>query len=313
MTARNRRRPPPGRRLRRHAKPERYAAPVFVAVTLLLAWAGVAHASGSGWVQAVGTIAAGVIAVGMIGPGLAANRLKAVAAACPHDARAGEELLVEMTVKRPLRCTPIWPPGDRVLLEPGAAAPVAFRLPTRGVLRTVSVRLATAAPLGLLWWSVDQVVVLPAPVEVAPRTGAGSSHGREASTDSEGRGRPVPSGSGDPRGVRPYRIGDSRRRVHWRGSAHTGTLMVRESEQQPDVSVRVVADLPDDPEAAERRAEEAMGTVSALLAGGRRVVLETVEEGTRRCAPVSDRRHAGRRLAGAGDNPYGHDAEGRRP
>ncbi len=311
MKARDRR-PPPGRRLRRHVRPERYAAPVFLAITLLLAWAGVAHASGSGWVQAVGAIAAGVIAVGMVGPGVAARRLRATATSCPRDARAGEELLVEITAGRALRCTPIWPSGDPVLLEPGAAAPVTFRLPTRGVLEAVSVRLATAAPLGLLWWSVDQVVVLPAPVEVAPRLGTGSSHGGEASTGAQGHSRPVPSVNGDPRGVRPYRIGDSRRRVHWRGSAHTGTLMVRESEQQPDTLVRVVADLPDDPQAAERRAEEAMGTVAALLADGRRVLLETVEEGTRRSAPVSDRRHAGRRLARAGDNPYRQHPVGRR-
>jgi uncharacterized protein (DUF58 family) len=304
---------PPGRRLRRGVRPERYAAPVFLAVTLLLAWAGVAHASGSGWVQAVGAVAAGVIAVGMVGPGFAAGRLRATATSCPRDARAGEELSVEVTAGRPLRCTPVWPPGDPVLVEPGAPATVRFRLPTRGVLRTVSVRLATAAPLGLLWWSVDQVVVLPAPVEVAPRVGTGSSRGGEAFTGSEGQTRPVPSASGDPRGVRPYRLGDSRRRVHWRGSAHTGTLMVRESERQPDSSVRVVADLPEDPQAAERRAEEVMATVAALLAAGRRVLLETVEEGNRRCAPVSDRRHAGRRLARAGENPYRQDPGRARP
>ncbi len=70
MTTARRRRPHDGRRSRRHVRPERYAAPVFLSVALLLAWAGVAHASGSGWVQAIGAIAAGVIAVGMIGPGL---------------------------------------------------------------------------------------------------------------------------------------------------------------------------------------------------------------------------------------------------
>ncbi len=88
--------------------------------------------------------------------------------------------------------------------------------------------------------------------------------------------------------------------------------MVRESEQRPDASVRVVADLPDDPEAAERQAEEAMGTVVALLGTGRHVLLETVEDGRRRCMPVSDRRHAGRRLARAGANPYRDDLVGGR-
>lgn len=289
---------------RRHARPEHFAAPAFLAIALLLAWAGVAHASGSGWVQAVGAIAAGVIAVGMIGPGFATRRLRVSATASSRDARAGDTLVVELVSKRALRCTPLWPLGETVLLEPRVAAPVRFTLPTRGVLRTVSVRLATASPLGLLWWSADHVVALPFPVTVAPRTSAGSTRSGEVSSGGEGRGRRVPSLSGELRGVRPYRSGDSRRRVHWRGSAHTGTLMVRESEQQPDAAVRVVADLPDDPEMAERQAEEAMRTVVALLAAGRRVLLETVEDGRRSCVPVSDRRHAGRRLARAGTNPY---------
>jgi hypothetical protein len=80
--------------------------------------------------------------------------------------------------------------------------------------------------------------------------------------------------------------------------------MVRETEEQPDSPVRVVAELAEDPQTAERQASEAMGAVVDLLSGGRRVVLETIERGIRIAAPVSDRRQAGRRLAQAGVNPY---------
>ena len=244
----------------------------------------------------------------MIGPGVAARRLEVSATALARDARAGEALSVELTANRPLRCTPIWPPGEPALLEPLTPARVALALPTRGVLGTVSVRLATAAPLGLLWWSVDRVVALSVPVEVAPRIGTGSTHTGGVSHVGEGRGRRIPTGSGDLRGLRPYRSGDNRRRVHWRGTAHTGQLMVRESELQPDASVRIVADLPDDPKTAEqpRRGGHGDGVGAARRRPSR---LSRNSRGGYAALrlPVSDRRHAGRRLLAPGVNPYPDD------
>jgi len=68
--------------------------------------------------------------------------------------------------------------------------------------------------------------------------------------------------SGDLRGVRPYQHGDGRRRVHWHASAHTGDLMVRESEIRTDDPVRIVAALASDHDKADRLAEEAMARSS---------------------------------------------------
>jgi hypothetical protein len=80
--------------------------------------------------------------------------------------------------------------------------------------------------------------------------------------------------------------------------------MIRETEQMPDTPVRIVADLSDEPLRAEQQASEILAAVSDLLANGKRVMLETVEEGQRISAIVSDRRSAGRRLARTGRNPY---------
>jgi hypothetical protein len=63
------------------------------------------------------------------------------------------------------------------------------------------------------------------------------------------------------------------------------------------LTVRVA--LPADPEAAERVAERALGTVAALVAAGRRVLLVTDEPGGLVAAPVGDAGSAGRRLARA--------------
>jgi uncharacterized protein (DUF58 family) len=290
--------------VRRRPRPERFVGPVAMSVFVLLAFAAVAHASGSGWVQAIGAVTAGLAAVGIIGPGLIASRLRVSCVECPRDGTSGEPLAIELVANRPLRCTPSRPRGEPTVVPVGDPVPVRLTPATRGVVPAVRVQLATAAPLGLLWWSVDRVVILPRTIEISPRIAHGNVFGTESTGDDEGQGRPVLASSGEVRGVRDYRHGDSRRRVHWRATAHTGSLMVRETETLPDNPVKVVAELSDDPETAEQQAGEVMGAVGNLLSAGKRVVLETVEHGERVSALVSDARHAGRRLAHAGLNPY---------
>ncbi|HEV8064221.1 MAG TPA: DUF58 domain-containing protein, partial [Acidimicrobiales bacterium] len=138
------------------------------------------------------------------------------------------------------------------------------------------------------------------------------SHGDTwlAASSEEGEGKPQPAFSGTLRGVRSYLHGDSPRLVHWRATAHTGSLMVRENEQEPDLPVTVSADLPDDTAAAEVAASKALRSVVTLICAGKRVLLETTENGNRLSSPVADQRSAGRRLAAAGANPYADlDAE----
>jgi len=49
--------------------------------------------------------------------------------------------------------------------------------------------------------------------------------------------------SGDFYGVRPWRLGDSRRLIHWRSSARRGALVVRQFEQQRNRDLAVLVDL----------------------------------------------------------------------
>jgi uncharacterized protein (DUF58 family) len=72
----------------------------------------------------------------------------------------------------------------------------------------------------------------------------------------EGSRRPRPQqshGSGDFYGVREWRVGEGRRRIHWRSSAKHGTLVVCELEQHRELEVAVLVDLwqPDRPEVAD--------------------------------------------------------------
>jgi uncharacterized protein (DUF58 family) len=76
-------------------------------------------------------------------------------------------------------------------------------------------------------------------------------------------------------------------------------MMVRELERPAAKAVTITVDLPPDRDAAERVAEDALGTVVGLLQGGAPVVLGTREPAGPVVATVADRRSAGRRLARA--------------
>ncbi|MGA3353983.1 MAG: DUF58 domain-containing protein [Acidimicrobiales bacterium] len=286
-------------KLRHLALPERAFGPVAGTALLLFVWAGVAHASGSGWVQTVGAVVAGLLLLGLVAPAFAAPGLTVICEMSPTDAVAGSAVELGVVGNRSMRCTPRSIGGAPVLMTRHVPARLSIVPGRRGVLLSVTVRLASAAPFGILWWSRDQLLELPRPLYVAPQVREPRASIREAVAQDKGSSPPRPALTGDLRGVRPYQHGDGRRRVHWHASAHTGDLMVRESEVRTDDPVRIVADLSRDPEVADRLAEEAMGQVVAQLNAGRTVVLETTELSGRVVAQVADRLSSGRRLARA--------------
>ncbi|MGA2530170.1 MAG: DUF58 domain-containing protein [Acidimicrobiales bacterium] len=288
-----------GAKIRHLALPERALGPVAGTALLLFVWAGVAHASGSGWVQTVGAVVAGLLLLGLVAPAFATPGLAVVCETSPSDAVAGSIVELDVIGNRSMRCTPRSLDGTALLLTRRVPARLVIVSKRRGVITSVTVRLASAAPFGILWWSRDQVLELPRPLYVAPKAREPGAWTSRALAQEEGNARPRPTLTGDLRGVRPYAYGDGRRRVHWHASAHTGDLMVRESEIRTDDPVRIVAELSMDPEIAERLAEDAMGEVVAQLNAGRTVVLETTEPSGRVIATVPDRLSGGRRLARA--------------
>ncbi|MGH9304229.1 MAG: DUF58 domain-containing protein, partial [Acidimicrobiales bacterium] len=260
--------------------------------------------SGSGWVQAIGALVAGIIAVGMIWPALATGRVEVSCVGAPADATSGAELTILVVANRHLRVSPLLPEGTPVLLSPRRPSPVALRPPFRGSITAVRVRLATAAPLGLLWWSVERDLILQRPVRVAPRA-VPSATGVDAGEDRGlGSARAKIRPAGEIRQIRTYRYGDSRRHVHWGATAHARSLMVRETEEAPSAPKIILADLDGGVDDAEQRAGAALGAVKINLAAGRRVILVTSEDGRRLSKEVPDCLAAGRRLARAEPNPY---------
>ncbi|HTJ41100.1 MAG TPA: DUF58 domain-containing protein [Kofleriaceae bacterium] len=109
----------------------------------------------------------------------------------------------------------------------------------RGLYVFDGFRVATKFPFGLFRKSRDidtegEVLVYPQLVPVARPTPRTESAG-DATASRLGR-------RGDFYGLREYREGDDRRDVHWKSSARTGRMLVREYEDELNRKVAVVVD-----------------------------------------------------------------------
>lgn len=141
--------------------------------------------------------------------------------------------------RRGLRATDMY--GDVPLsvevpvLKPGEDHEVLYALPTerRGRIRVGPLRLERTDPLGLArrvraYGGTDTLIVRPK-VCLLPVLPSGKAHHVEGPTSDT-----ADDGSLTFHALREYVLGDDLRRVHWRSTARTGTLMVR---QMVDVSL----------------------------------------------------------------------------
>ncbi len=272
--------------------------PVAASAAVLGVWGAVAHDSGAGWAQAVGALVAAGLIVGMLAPGVGVVRTRCRVVAVPREVTAGAVVVLEVTSAAPVEIQPLDPPGPAVMVPGRRRATLEVRPAHRGVLRHCTVAVASAWPFGVLWWTRTETLTLPRPLIVAPRVGAEEADARSARAADES---PLwgPSRGAEPRGVRPYEPGDRPALVHWRATAHTGSLMVREAQRPGPHAAVVDGRLPADPDAAERHAERVMATVRALLLAGAHVDLRTIEEDGDVVAPVATLGAAGQRLARA--------------
>jgi uncharacterized protein (DUF58 family) len=164
---------------------------------------------------------------------------------------AGDELKIEIEVhnqkKQPvslLQVRDILPfiLGEPVqenieAIQPQASYRWVYYHPTqkRGVYRWHRVELATGAPWGLFWCrrpqkSEGRAIVYPTvlPLTTCPLI---DEIGQDDSQRGDPRGKPLQMATtGLVRSLRPYRIGDPTRLIHWRTSARYGELRVRELE-----------------------------------------------------------------------------------
>ena len=148
------------------------------------------------------------------------------------------------------------PGGESVAFE------YTLRSDVRGSYQVGPADVRVAEPFGMLalgrgFRSVEHLVVTPRAEElpVIPLAGAQVGAG-------DHRPRAFAGGNAADVTVREYRLGDDLRRVHWRSTAHTGTLMVRRDERPWQARCTLLIDN-------RVRAHRGRGAGSSLEAGVR--------------------------------------------
>ena len=233
--------------LERHWVKPAYSGGVLLGIAIC--FFGAATNTMAGWLYVISGIIFALLGLGAF---LAARSLNSIQVRRRLIApiSAGDELILELelenTSNRPRSLLQIYDALPSVL---GKAKPTAIEVipphqthrityyhPTqrRGVYRWQDVELKTATPLGLFWSLRSRSVPAKAIVypQVLPlrRCPLVDTIGREESLQTERDRRYQAATEGITKALRPYRIGDPTRLIHWRTSAKFGNLQVRELE-----------------------------------------------------------------------------------
>ena len=167
----------------------------------------------------------------------------------PETVRVGDLVTIEITVwserriRRPLVTVLDNLPSRLFVTDLSPSLPIApafdipvrtqyrFRPMKRGVYRWSGLRASGTDALGLV--TLDrfyptapvEMIVLPVPIPVSVQLPSAAAWGLAATDGNLGRGAGI-----EPRGTREYVPGDPLKHVHWRSSAKTGVLLVKEFE-----------------------------------------------------------------------------------
>lgn len=199
----------------------------------------------------------------------------------PPVSVAGDDVGMLVSIRggtRPVRVDLIDPwRGIAGSAEPGDDGVLPVAGPPRGLIPAVTAQLWSAGPLGMVevsrrvrWW-------LDAPAAVGPRDQVVLSPWPEPTGALMGLDARSPRGQELTRGVRDYRPGDPRKRVHWKATARTGQLMVRETEGEAVGVLTVAVSLVSPGPAAEEAVSRARWYAEEGLRRGWVVHLVTAE------------------------------------
>lgn len=209
----------------------------------------------------------------------------------PRGSPAGEPVLLAYEITNRRRFLPTFAldlreerfatEGFAMRVAPGETTTARTRhpFPRRGVYRLEQLTLSTAFPFGL--FRKERDLELPDEVVVWPRTDRRVSEPRALGRPTSGSGvraRTRPGGRGEFAALRSYRPGDSPRDVHWRSTARTGELVVREYERDGSESGWICLDAGTEPgERAETIVEIAASLAARWAGEGRRFGFATSE------------------------------------
>jgi len=152
----------------------------------------------------------------------------------------------------------------------------------RGRTRFGEAHLSTAAPLGFFnktrrFSLHDEAIVLPSYEVTGEERDMLASLGQEVASLRRGRGEEL-------FGFREYVRGDQVRDIHWKTSARTGRLMIKEKEREEERRLRICLDIetprPETPdENRERAIRKAASLAASALEAGFLVRVECNQKG----------------------------------
>ena len=151
-----------------------------------------------------------------------------------------------------------------------------FEASHRGPAAFTTFRVSTRFPFGLFVKSL--LMESPQAVLVYPAVHRARVPGSEGSQTSSGDARASRVGPGsEVGGLRDFEAGDSARRIAWRASLRSGSVVVRDTErdQRSEVEVRLRTRGESEGEPFEQAVRHAASGVVAALESGRRVGLRT--------------------------------------
>ncbi len=208
----------------------------------------------AGWLFVLCALLLGTLVSGAILPGRMLRGVE-VERRAPAEVVQGEEAFVELIVTNGARGVrlgltiddPHVAPTSLYVtkVSPGERVELVTVRPARkrGVLVATPVTLRSAAPFGVAerrrTLSVGgSTIVLPPVLPLGPLPFLASA------SDQSRRSHPDPRRGSGPEylGIREYRPGDSPRHVHWPSTARTGTVMVRELEEERSQRLTIVVD-----------------------------------------------------------------------
>ncbi len=215
---------------------------------------------------------------------------------------AGSEVVAELVVRNAGRRVALpaildIPVGPGIvesyipLLLRGAehAEAIEIAAPHRGIIRVGPMTITRGDPVGVLkrdlsWPQVETVYVHPVTTPLPP-----SSAGFVKDVEGQPTRKIVDSDLAF-HAIREYHPGDSRRHVHWKSTAKTGTLMVRQFEESRRARIAVVLDVLGQEYAGDDEFELAVSTATSLalqaVRDDRDVLMVTSGESERRRGEV---------------------------
>ncbi|MDP9298820.1 MAG: DUF58 domain-containing protein [Actinomycetota bacterium] len=212
----------------------------------------------AGWLFVLAAFLVGTVLAGILLPGRMLRRLR-IERRVPEEVHQHDEVLVDLAVtntSRGMRLGVLIEDGHlddtRVFvpsLKPGQTAEVTTsrRARRRGPIQTDRITLRTVAPFGVAERRrrtavAGTTLVLPVVVPL------GSLSFVEPAATLDRAIHPAPRVGHGPEylGVREYRPGDSMRHVHWPSTARTGTVMVRDFEEETTRRLAILVDTSQD-------------------------------------------------------------------